>query len=102
MLRLILFAGIALIAWRLLTGRRAIVPKASGPRSGRLAPDRDHARTLLGVGAGASREDIIEAHKKLIAMVHPDRGGTNEQVHEANHARDVLLSEAAPRNTEHP
>jgi len=101
-LRLILFAGIALIAWRFLTGRWPWEQLRGGPRSGRLVPDRDHARTLLGVGAGASREDIIEAHKKLIAMVHPDRGGTNEQVHEANHARDVLLSEAAPRNTEHP
>ena len=26
-------------------------------------------------------------------MVHPDRGGTNEQVHEANAARDLLLDE---------
>jgi DnaJ family protein C protein 19 len=26
-------------------------------------------------------------------MVHPDRGGTNEQVHEAQAARDVLLDE---------
>ena len=26
-------------------------------------------------------------------MVHPDRGGTAEQVHEANAARDLLLDE---------
>ncbi len=36
---------------------------------------------------------MIEAHRRLLAMVHPDRGGTNEQVHEANAARDVLLAE---------
>jgi len=29
----------------------------------------------------------------LIAMVHPDRGGTNGQVHEANAARDLLLDD---------
>jgi len=26
-------------------------------------------------------------------MVHPDKGGTNEQVHEANAARDLLFDE---------
>jgi hypothetical protein len=26
-------------------------------------------------------------------MVHPDKGGTNSQVHEANAARDLLLDE---------
>ncbi|QZH76316.1 MAG: J domain-containing protein [Erythrobacter sp.] len=51
------------------------------------------ARRLLGIEAGASRSDIIAAHKRLIAMVHPDRGGSNDQVHEANAARDLLLDE---------
>ncbi|MDA0819977.1 MAG: molecular chaperone DnaJ [Proteobacteria bacterium] len=51
------------------------------------------ARKLLAVQSHASHKDIMEAHKRLIAMVHPDRGGTNEQVHEANAARDLLLDE---------
>jgi len=51
------------------------------------------ARKLLGVRLDATREEIIEAHRKLVAMVHPDRGGTNEQVHEANAARDLLIDE---------
>ena len=51
------------------------------------------ARKLLGVGADAHRDDIIAAHRRLVAMVHPDRGGTAEQVHEANAARDLLLDE---------
>lgn len=51
------------------------------------------ARKLLAVQSNASYKDIMEAHKRLIAMVHPDRGGTNEQVHEANAARDLLLDE---------
>ena len=45
------------------------------------------------VQAEASHAEIIEAHKRLITMIHPDRGGTNEQVHEANAARDLLLDE---------
>ena len=51
------------------------------------------ARKLLAVQEKATHKDIMEAHKRLIAMVHPDRGGTNEQVHEANAARDLLLDE---------
>lgn len=63
----------------------------------RLPPTREQAislaRALLGVGAGASREEVVEAHRRIIAVVHPDRGGTKEQVHEANAARDLLLQE---------
>ena len=51
------------------------------------------AHKLLGTRAEASRTEVIEAHRRLIAMVHPDRGGTNDQVHEANAARDLLLDE---------
>lgn len=51
------------------------------------------ARKLLRVEDGASREQIIAAHKRLIATVHPDRGGSNAAVHEANDARDLLLEE---------
>lgn len=51
------------------------------------------ARKLLGIDAGANRDEILAAHRRLVAMVHPDRGGTSEQVHEANAARDLLLDE---------
>ncbi|WP_028641042.1 molecular chaperone DnaJ [Novosphingobium acidiphilum] len=56
------------------------------------------ARTLLGVGTDAGRETIIDAHRRLIAQVHPDRGGSNEAVHEANDARDLLLARLGPAN----
>ncbi|MWV28719.1 J domain-containing protein [Aurantiacibacter rhizosphaerae] len=52
-----------------------------------------NARKTLGVEQNANRNEIIAAHKRLVAMVHPDRGGTNAQVHEANAARDLLLDE---------
>ncbi len=50
------------------------------------------ARRLLGVSPDASRNEIIEAHRRLLVLVHPDKGGTDEQVIEANLARDVLLT----------
>ncbi|MEL6542638.1 MAG: DnaJ domain-containing protein [Pseudomonadota bacterium] len=51
------------------------------------------ARDVLRVAPDASREDILTAHKKLVAKVHPDRGGNSAAVHEANDARDLLLDQ---------
>ena len=52
----------------------------------------EHACRLLGVDAQADRATILAAHKRLIAAVHPDRGGDARLVHEANDARDLLLA----------
>ena len=52
-----------------------------------------NARKTLGVERTAKRGEILAAHKRLVAMVHPDRGGSNAQVHEANAARDLLRNE---------
>ncbi|RDC61057.1 hypothetical protein HME9302_02274 [Alteripontixanthobacter maritimus] len=51
------------------------------------------ARKLLGVRENANHADIREAHKRLLILVHPDRGGSDAQVHEATAARDLLLGE---------
>ncbi len=50
------------------------------------------ARKLLGVSANAGREEIIAAHRRLTTLVHPDKGGTNAAMQEANAARDLLLA----------
>lgn len=88
MLRVLIFAAIGVIGWRLVTGRwpweRNLSTRAQAVF---------RARKLLGVSAGASREDVLAAHRRLVAMVHPDRGGTDGQVHEANAARDLLLDD---------
>ena len=86
--RLVIYAALALIVWKIASGRWPWEPKVST-----RAQAVFRARKLLGVRAVADRAEIIEAHRRLLAMVHPDRGGTNEQVHEAQAARDVLLDE---------
>ena len=42
---------------------------------------------------GATREEILAAHRRLVGQVHPDRGGSGEAMLEANAARDVLLAQ---------
>ena len=86
--KLIFFALIGVLGWKLVTGRWPWQPKVSTRQQALF-----RARKLLGVRANGNRQEIIEAHRRLVAMVHPDRGGTNEQMHEANAARDLLLDE---------
>jgi hypothetical protein len=88
MIRLLFFAALGCFAWKLITGRWPWERKVST-----RAQAVFRARQLLGVAAAASREEILTAHRRLVAMVHPDRGGSNGQVHEANAARDLLLDE---------
>ena len=51
------------------------------------------ARALLGVGEQASLQEIREAHRRLMAKVHPDVGGTADLATRVNAARDALVAE---------
>jgi preprotein translocase subunit Sec63 len=88
MTRLLVIAILVVLGWRLMVGRWPWQPKI--PAAQRRIVE---ARRLLGVAAGASREEVQMAHRRLIGTVHPDRGGSNAQVHEANAARDLLLAQ---------
>lgn len=49
------------------------------------------AAKLLEVSPDADPETIVSAHKRLIAKVHPDAGGSAELAAQVNRARDTLL-----------
>jgi DnaJ family protein C protein 19 len=72
-------------------------------RRKRLSPPAmpiEDARRLLGVGPEASLVEIRDAHRRLIARVHPDAGGSEELANRVNVARDTLVAEMnrrAPR-----
>jgi len=94
MIRLVVLALIASVACKMVFGKWPW-DYLRGPDTKAQALFK--ARKLLGVEARAGHAEIIEAHRRLIAMIHPDRGGTNAQVHEANDARDLLLNELPDR-----
>jgi hypothetical protein len=51
---------------------------------------RDQALRILGLQQGASETDIRAAHQRLIAVLHPDRGGSSFLAAQVNRARDIL------------
>lgn len=71
----------------------------------RPAPTRSQAifraRQLLNVSAKADHAEIRDAHRRMSAMAHPDKGGSKSQMQELNAARDLLLDEL-PHETPEP
>ena len=74
----LLVAGVAIYAiWTFLK------PKPRMPEA--------EARAVLGVSAAADADEIRAAHRRLVAAVHPDKGGSAELTRRINAARDTLL-----------
>ena len=66
------------------------------PPAGDRDMDREQALAVLGLTSGASREEIVDAHRRLMQKLHPDRGGSDYLAATLNLAKRVLLSDGAP------
>lgn len=83
MAKLLTIVALALLAWAWWRGR-AIRTRTAMPL--------DEACALLDVSPDASADDIRAAHRRIIARVHPDTGGSAELARRTNMARDLLLA----------
>ncbi len=63
----------------------------SAPHRGGDALSEAEARSILGLGPGATDAEINAAWRRLMARAHPDQGGTEGLAARLNAARDRLL-----------
>ena len=76
--------------WRGFAGKSKNNSQPSAaPRSDKM--DRAEALRVLGLGEGASDDDIRAAHRNLMRKVHPDHGGSAYLAQRVNEARGILL-----------
>ena len=54
------------------------------------------AQEILGVPEGATAAEIDSAFRRLASVVHPDRGGDDDQMAQLSAARETLLAVAKP------
>lgn len=73
----------------LVSARRTAPGSAKAGASSQMS--EAEARSILGVGPEATRAEILAAHKRLMTMAHPDKGGTSGLASQLNAARDRLL-----------
>lgn len=68
-----------------------IYTMATRAMAGKRPMARGDAARLLGIAADADAETVIDAHRRLIAKVHPDTGGSAELAAQINQARETML-----------
>ena len=61
------------------------------PSRGKQNMSIEEAMEILALKPGYKTEDVIQAHRRMMQKVHPDRGGSDYLAAQINQAKDTLL-----------
>lgn len=77
--------------WRQFSGARNSTSQGQREASVKGKMSVAEAYEVLGLKPGASEQAIIDAHRRLIQKIHPDRGGSDYLAAKINLAKKILL-----------
>lgn len=77
------------------TGKQGSAGDQRPPPRSNHGMDQAEALATLGLQPGASRDEIVQAHRRLMQKMHPDRGGTDHLAARINLAKEALLRRQA-------
>lgn len=92
------FGGAGMLIAGLYAGHRLGIGVPRRPVPPPEPADVEQARAVLGLPPDYDEAAIRDAHRRLMARVHPDVGGTDALAGEINRARDILLRHHFTRN----
>ena len=77
--------------WFLFKGVRQNTSHHTQSNTQSMTMSIEEAYNILGLSSGATKQQIILAHRKLIQKIHPDRGGNTYLASKINLAKQILL-----------
>ena len=78
--------------WEQYTGAQQSSSQRQNEASAKGKMSVEEAYEVLGLKPGASEEEIIAAHRKLMQKIHPDRGGSDYLAAKINLAKKILIN----------